>query len=259
LGELGQKLKEAREAKGLSLRDVEEATKIRKKYLQALENETFEVIPGKTYAKGFVKNYSNFLNLDTKALLEEFDEIIYSSNSFKEKEYTPATNSPRSSKKEGKLFRLGLVVIAVLLLFIGNSLFNNTSDNPGPENPQGTTVPGQSHQQQPPSSDPSGEPEENEPQEEERQEEVITGVKLEIEIIKDKCWISVRSDGTQVFSGTLSQGDKRVFEGDSQIEITLGNAGAARITHNGDVLPPFGGDGEVVTPPPFLAADQPQT
>ena len=171
MGELGQKLKEAREAKGLSLRDVEEATKIRKKYLQALENETFEVIPGKTYSKGFVKNYSNFLNLDTKALLEEFDEIIYSSNSFKEKEYTPATNSPRSSKKEGKLLRLGLVVIAVLLLFIGNSsltillitLDRRTIGTTVPGNPSTAAVLFQS----------LWEPEENELQEEERQEEVI--------------------------------------------------------------------------------------
>ena len=257
LGELGKKLKEAREEKGLSLRDVEEATKIRKKYLQALENENFDVIPGKTYARGFLKNYSNFLSLDTNALLEEFDEIIYSSNYFQEKEYTSAPSPPRSSKSEGKMFRLGLVVIALLLLFIGHSLFSNGSTPEGSP-PHGARNPGSYEEQQPPFSTPSDEIEPEEEEQNEEEPEAITGVKLEIEIIKDQCWISVKSDGSKVFSGTLSHGDKRVFEGDSQIEITLGNAGAARITHNGKVLPPVGGDGEVVTPPPFLAS-QPQT
>lgn len=254
---LGQKLKEARESRGLTLRDVEEATKIRKKYLQALENENFDVIPGRTYAKGFLKNYSKFLDLDTQEMLEGFEEAL--SKSFKDSDFTPITtdvSDASPSLKQGRLFKFGLVVAAILVLFISSSLLNNFTDNedPTPPNPAGVNEPsstGPEEENEPPENIPesSGEPEEKEPP------EVIQGVKLEIEIVKDQCWVRVISDGRESFSGTLNQGDKRVFEGDSEIVLTLGNAGAAKVTYNGEELPPLGEDWEVVTPDPFVSKD----
>lgn len=261
MGELGNKLKEARESKGLSLREVEEATKIRKKYLQALENEDFEQIPGKTYAKGFLRNYSNYLRLDTEDLTAEFEILV--SDSFKDKDIAPvptaSTSTSTSSDRESKLFKFGLVIAAVLLLFIAGSLFNN--DAPEANAPQANngvaneSGPQNGANQENKNEEPSANAGENETSKETEPPEAITGVNLGIEIIKDQCWISVTSDGNQVFSGTLNQGDKRVFEGDSEIVITLGNAGAAKVTYNGKELPPLGEDGEVVTPPPFVAAD----
>ena len=252
MGELGKKFKEARENLGLSLGDVEEATKIRKKYLQALENENFEVIPGKTYARGFAKNYSNFLHLDTKEILAEFDILV--SDSFKEVEYTPARDTTKdSSDREGKMFKYGLVIIAILLLFIAGNVLNNDSDNTVPNSPQESDS-NNIEDNNPPASNKTPEKPEEKTEPEETQPENITGVKLEIEITKDQCWVSVISDGSQVFSGTLNQGDKRVFEGDSEITITLGNAGVAKVTYNGKEMDPLGAEGEVVTPPPFVAA-----
>ena len=257
MGELGKKLKEARESKGLSLREVEEATKIRKKYLQALENEKFEEIPGRTYAKGFLKNYANFLSLDTKELVGEFEELVY--NSFKDKDYTPVrtASSAKPKDRESKLFKYGLIILAVLILFIASSLLDSDSQpTPPPANNsanQGTDTPPADITEELEEPEEPVEPEENLPAEE------ITGVNLVIEIIKDQCWISVTSDGNKVFSGTLSQGDKRVFEGDSEILVTFGNAGVAKVTYNGEELYPLGGEGEVVTPPPFVAKKQPQS
>jgi len=267
VGEIGKRLREARESKGLSLRDVEEATKIRQKYLKALENEKFEEIPGKTYAKGFFKNYCNYLNLDTKELIAEFELLLYNSFKEKDKDYTPArttSGAKKSKDRESKLFKYGLVVIALLLLFIAGSLFNNDVPDPNLPQPNNSANAGN---QSPQSENPVNEPEENketqEPDENKEPEvtppeKEITGVNLAIEIIKDQCWISVISDGNKVFSGTLSQGDKRVFEGNSEIVITLGNAGAAKVTYNGEELAPLGGDGEVVTPPPFVAKNESQ-
>ncbi len=62
--EIGNRLKEARLARGLTPEDVEEETKIRKKYIMALEMEQFEILPGPTYARAFLKNYAKYLNLD---------------------------------------------------------------------------------------------------------------------------------------------------------------------------------------------------
>lgn len=68
----GAILREARELKGLSLSDVEDATKIRVKFLEAIERDAFGEIPSLSYAKGFVKNYSEFLGLNSHTVLAFF-------------------------------------------------------------------------------------------------------------------------------------------------------------------------------------------
>jgi cytoskeleton protein RodZ len=72
VGRIGETLREARERKNLTLKDAEEATKIRLKYLQDLENENFENLPGRAYAIGFLKTYAKYLQIEDQALVEEF-------------------------------------------------------------------------------------------------------------------------------------------------------------------------------------------
>lgn len=69
---VGQLLKSAREKKEYSLADVEKATKIRIKHLDALEKDQYHQLPSGTYARGFIKNYADFLNLPEKTLLSIF-------------------------------------------------------------------------------------------------------------------------------------------------------------------------------------------
>ena len=66
---VGSKLRETREAKNLTLKDVEQATNIRRKYLEALEAGEYEVLPGEVYVKGFIRNYSECLGLNPEELL----------------------------------------------------------------------------------------------------------------------------------------------------------------------------------------------
>ena len=68
---VGSKLREARTRRKLSLQQVEEATKIRARYLQAIENEDWEQLPGETYARAFVRTYAAFVGLDGERLAEE--------------------------------------------------------------------------------------------------------------------------------------------------------------------------------------------
>ncbi|GGL43680.1 helix-turn-helix domain-containing protein [Sporolactobacillus putidus] len=64
MSELGQTLKEAREAKGLSLDDLQEETKIQKRYLQAIEDGDFKQLPGDFYTRAFIKSYAESVGLD---------------------------------------------------------------------------------------------------------------------------------------------------------------------------------------------------
>jgi cytoskeleton protein RodZ len=70
--EIGQTLRQARIARGLELSDVEQETKIRAKYLAAIEDERWEVLPGDPYNRGFLVSYAQFLELDDEALVDEY-------------------------------------------------------------------------------------------------------------------------------------------------------------------------------------------
>jgi cytoskeletal protein RodZ len=73
---VGGMLRQARSAQKLTLEDVERGTKIRLKFLKAIENDDFKTMPSLSYAKGFVKNYSEFLRLDSNVMLAFFRRQI---------------------------------------------------------------------------------------------------------------------------------------------------------------------------------------
>jgi cytoskeleton protein RodZ len=69
---IGERLREARMRQGLDITEVEVATKIRAKYLRALENDEFVMLPGSTYVRSFLRTYAEYLGLDAQLLVEEF-------------------------------------------------------------------------------------------------------------------------------------------------------------------------------------------
>jgi cytoskeleton protein RodZ len=69
---IGQTLREARAGRGIELGEVERVTKIRIKYLRAMEEDRWEVLPGDAYARGFLATYASFLGLDSRALVDEY-------------------------------------------------------------------------------------------------------------------------------------------------------------------------------------------
>ena len=71
--QIGTSLREARLRQGLDLVDAEAATKIRPKYLQALEEERFELLPSPTYVKGFLRSYADYLGLDGQLYVDEYN------------------------------------------------------------------------------------------------------------------------------------------------------------------------------------------
>lgn len=70
--EIGPSLREARLHKGVEIPDAERATKIRAKYLRALEAESFEVLPGQAYIKSFLRSYADYLDLDGQLFVDEY-------------------------------------------------------------------------------------------------------------------------------------------------------------------------------------------
>src|SRR3989442_3733091 len=71
--EIGNSLREARLRKELDFPELEQGTKIRAKYLRALEDEAFETLPSATYVKGFLRTYADYLSLDGQLYVDEYN------------------------------------------------------------------------------------------------------------------------------------------------------------------------------------------
>ncbi len=87
---IGERLIQAREERGLNLEDAERDTRISRRYLQALEDERFDIIPAPVYARGFLRSYSQYLGLDTARLLARFPEEA------------PSTSGPAAGPSNGE-------------------------------------------------------------------------------------------------------------------------------------------------------------
>lgn len=113
--EIGATLREARVRKRLTLQQVEDDTKIRVKYLQAMENEEFDALPGATYAKGFLRGYSTYLGLDPEILLDE-----YRSRYRQPADKGPFSGSsalrPRQHRRRSGLAFVAVVAVLILAL-----------------------------------------------------------------------------------------------------------------------------------------------
>jgi len=75
LHSLGDSLRQAREAQALSIEEVESQTRIRAKFIEALESGDFGLLPSTAHAKGFLRNYAQFLQLDVEQIIEQFSKL----------------------------------------------------------------------------------------------------------------------------------------------------------------------------------------
>jgi cytoskeleton protein RodZ len=97
---IGQQLRRAREARSLSLEQVAQATHMRVHYLQAMESGKFELLPSLTQARGFLRVYANFLNLDAGALLHLLDGQVSPSYPKPEDKTRPVARSARVEPRQ---------------------------------------------------------------------------------------------------------------------------------------------------------------
>src|SRR2546430_15628288 len=74
--QIGESLREARTRRGLTPADVHKAIRIRERYLTALEEERWEMLPGEAYVRGFLKTYADFLGLEGNLYLDEYNSRI---------------------------------------------------------------------------------------------------------------------------------------------------------------------------------------
>ena len=121
--EIGNSLREARTRKGLDFPELEQGTKIRAKYLRALEDEAFETLPSATYVKGFLRTYADYLGLDGQLYVDEYNVRYGSGDEVLERRVRSTstvrrTHGRRRRRLESKLVWVTLLSIAVVTALV---------------------------------------------------------------------------------------------------------------------------------------------
>lgn len=115
---VGAILRETRNRRKIELSEVEEATRIRLRFLTAIENEEWDVLPGGVYTRGFLRTYASFLSLDGERLVEDYRESVERwHRGPAEPAHTPAPGGGASPRRLGTPMA-ALVVLAVLAVAV---------------------------------------------------------------------------------------------------------------------------------------------
>ncbi len=148
MAEIGATLRAARMGARIDVSEIEAQTKIRAKYLRALENEEWDLLPGPTFVRSFLRTYAEALGLDAKALVEEY-RLNYERPS--EAALEPIVSTPSSSPararmpgsrpSRGYMALIGIVSVVIVLLVIGLLSEGGSS----PSSTTGTTTAAQTH------------------------------------------------------------------------------------------------------------------
>ena len=221
--EIGNSLREARERQGLGYPEIELATKIRAKYIRALEEEDFTSIPGDAYIRGFLRSYAEYLGLDGDVYVDEYASRFITSW---RDELPPRPERRRIRRRERSIERrtvllvlAGIAVVAILI-FAAFSIPGSSTHVPG--------VGGKQKQQHHKSASP--------------QMLVLRGVGrgTYVEVRNDK------ASGTVDLQGTVGRGETERLAGSrfylkvrspSGLRVTLdGHAVALPAGHNGRFL-----------------------
>ena len=225
--EIGNTLREARVRRNITLQQVEEDTKIRVKYVQAMENEDFDVMPGATFVKGFLRTYSQYLSLDPEVMLGEYRSRGANSGEIQEP-FGGVSMLGAPSNHRGRNTVVFVAVICLLVLGV-IWILGRGSDTPSSTKPGALGITSSSPS---PSASRSAKPQKT-------AAPVVPG-ELRITAPNGDSWLEVRRDGstgTVLFSGTVKKGTTRVFVGDV-LWLRLGNPSAVRLRIEGRKIAP---------------------
>ena len=156
--DIGATLREARMRQRIDITEMEVQTKIRAKYLRALENEEWDLLPGSTYVKSFLRTYSEALGLDARALVEEYKLRHEGLETGELRPIRPATGRERQRQREPRTVPRGVLLGLVLIAVLGALFLIGRGGSDGePETAGVSTMPAETQENAP------AEPEREEP------------------------------------------------------------------------------------------------
>jgi cytoskeleton protein RodZ len=241
----GDWLRRQREMREISLRDIADRTKISLRYLQAMEDDRFDLLPAPIFAKGFLREYARYVGLNPDEVVNHYLSVQQQGASQEEgtkegvkKDSTLAGQRP-SRPKPVRNWTYGLFLALAVLLLIGLVAALAWYAEHRRDDPAADVTP-------PPIAAPPA------PEAAQVAEPLSTPEKPKapLEVTLDftaACWIEVMADGKRVVAQEYAQGESETFEArESVVLVKVGDASAAEIQVNGLSFPLKGKAGEVM-------------
>lgn len=147
MSELGQMLRNRRKERGITLKDIEGALSIRVKYLEALEEGNYAIIPGEVYAKGFLRNYASFLGFNAEDMVQLYKKEMQPSENIEDEQNDRQSlvEERKRRKGSGRSFGFRAIISLVAAALGAYFIYAFTGDKVPSENakipPTGTMPP----------------------------------------------------------------------------------------------------------------------
>ncbi len=205
MASFGENLRRERELRGVSLREIAEATKISVRFLEALEQDRPGVLPGGIFRRAFVREYARHLGLDAERLVADF---VFTHGADAEE-----SASPKAGGHAPNRGTLAAVAFALLLLpLLAGKAWREWRPSPSPAvatNPASVPITRVWATPAPAAVESEAEP---------------AGLALTLSA-KDECWVAVRADGQTVLNRVLRSGETETVQAQGEIVLSVGNAG----------------------------------
>jgi cytoskeleton protein RodZ len=216
--DIGSILRETRIREKIDITRVEDATKIRAKYLRALENEEWSVLPGPSYVKSFLRTYAEFLGLDAHMLVEEYrarferPEQLELPAFARDRPLRRRVRAPGPPSRAGAIAALAIALLGVLFVL---GITNEEKKEPTTGDRQTATATGKRHEnrQENPAPAPAETPSEK---------------RVRLSVIAERpVWVCLEdAKGRRLVEGrTLAAGEREGPFSSTRFGITLGNGG----------------------------------
>jgi cytoskeleton protein RodZ len=216
--EIGNTLREARLRRGLDFRQVETSTKIRGRYLRALEEEDFDSLPAETYVRGFLRGYAEFLGLDGQLYVDEYNSRFVTGE-----EYAPMRPRRSPPKRTGRGLETNVVLLALTAIGIMTALVIVAwKFSAGPSSSKQTPKPAPVAKTTKPAA--RGD---------------VTRANLLVTAVRGNSWLEVHANpghgklGRLLYQGTLEKGQTQRFVA-KRLWVNAGAPENLRVKLNGD-------------------------
>lgn len=237
----GNWLRRERELRQVSLRDISDETKISIRYLEALEEDRFDILPGSVFAKGFLRQYARYVGLDGDEVVNSY---LTAESGQRPEEPTGAYRKGRRPRREwmtGALLASGLLVLlaaVAALAFYAERTAGGPADAAPPVGARARPV-------APPRFEPPAPP-----------ERATSDVALTVTLdFSGQCWVDAVVDGARTVGELRVQGESLTLEARESVELTLDAPEVVRLEVDGE---PFALDGQAPGEPFLIEARGPE-
>jgi cytoskeleton protein RodZ len=245
MDDFGGKLRQARERRGISLRQIASSTKIAAAALEALEKNDISKLPGGIFSRAFVRSYAVEVGLDPDETVKEFldrfkqdappsAEAMAASIPEEEKQFE---QRQRQAVKALAFGAVSLVILIVILYVVLRGRSAAVPPDTAPA-PAADAAPAAAAENAPPPPAEAGAPTATAP--------TAAQVKLEIAPVSE-CWVALTVDGKKLFGRIMQAGERESHVVQREAVVEIGDAGAFAFSVNGRPGKPLGDKGQVKT------------